>query len=159
MKRPVRTLSPADELRVLGGLVVQPVLAAGLAFVTFPLLLLDRDGQTLAGGFPADATDAALSAAMGVGIVAGIIVLVAVLPVALWLLKRRGLTLKKTLIFGLVLGNLPYVLFGIAAGGTYGLTGLLRGVTFSSLIGVVGAALFWLISIRPQTHHSTEATG
>jgi hypothetical protein len=36
-------------MRVLGGLVVQPFVAAGLAFFTFPLLLLDRDGYTLAG--------------------------------------------------------------------------------------------------------------
>jgi hypothetical protein len=82
MKHPARTLSPAEEMRMLGGMVVQPFVAAGLAFVTFPLLLLDREGQTLAGGFPADVTDAALSVAMGAGIVAGLIVLVGVLPVA-----------------------------------------------------------------------------
>jgi hypothetical protein len=159
MKRPAPTLSPAEEMRVLGGLVVQPFVAAGLAFVTFPLLLLDREGQTLAGGFPADVTDAALSVAMGVGIVAGLVVLVGVLPVAVWLMKRRDLTLKKTLMFGLGFGNLPYVLLGVAVGGTYGVAGLLRGVMFSSLIGLVGAAVFWLISIQPQTVHSSEAAG
>jgi hypothetical protein len=72
-------------------------------------------------------------------------------------MKRRDLTLKKTLMFGLGFGNLPYVLLGVAAGGTYGVTGLLRGVMLSSLIGLVGAALFWLISIQPQTVHSSEA--
>jgi hypothetical protein len=159
MKHPGLTLSPAEELRILGGLVVQPFVAAGLAYVMFPLLLLDRDGQTLAGGFPADVADAALSVAMGAGIVAGVVVLVGVLPVAVWLMKRRDLTLKKTLMFGLGFGNFPYVLLGVAAGDTYGVTGLLRGVTFSSLMGLVGAALFWLISVHPQTVHGTEAAG
>jgi len=137
-------------MRLLGGLVVQPFVAAALAFVMFPLLLLDRGGQTLAGGYPADVTDAALSVAMGVGIVASAVVLIGVLPVAVWLIKRHDLTLKETLILGLGFGNLPYVLLGVAAGGTYGVAGLLRGVTFSSLSGLVGAALFWLISIRPR---------
>lgn len=142
---------------MLGGLVVQPFVAAGLAFVTFPLLLLNREGYTLAGGLPADVTDAAVSVALGAGIVAGLVVLVGVLPLAVWLIKRRDFTLTTTLMFGLGFGNLPYVLFGAAAGGTYGVTGLLRGVMFSSLLGLVGAAVFWLIAIPPQTVHSRKA--
>jgi hypothetical protein len=104
-------------------------------------------------------TDAAVSVALGAGIVAGLVVLVGVLPLAVWLIKRRDLTLTTTLMFGLGFGNLPYVLFGVAAGGTYGVTGLLRGVMFSSVPGLVGAAVFWLISIQPQTVHSRRADG
>lgn len=84
-----RSLSPLEEMRVLGGLVVQPFLAGAVAFVTSPLLLLDRHGQTLPGGYPADATDAALSVAFGAGIVAGIVTLLCVGPAAVWLMKRR----------------------------------------------------------------------
>ena len=137
-------------MRVLGGLVVQPFLAGGLAFVTFPLVLLDQSGRTWAGGYPSDVTDSALSVALGVGIVAGVVALIGVLPTAVWLMKRRYLTLRATLLFGLGFGNLPYILMALAAGGKYGLSGLLRGVGFSSLLGLSGAALFWFIALRPE---------
>jgi hypothetical protein len=65
-------LRPADEVKLFAGLAVQPFLAAGVAFVSFPLVLLDRSGRTLAGGFPSNPTDAAISVALGVGVVAPI---------------------------------------------------------------------------------------
>ena len=77
MNRLPRRLSSAEEMRLLAGLFVQPFLAAGLAFIAFPLLLLDRDGRTLAGGYPLDPTDAAVSVAMGAGVVAGVVTLIA----------------------------------------------------------------------------------
>src|SRR5471032_2246915 len=95
-----RTLAWAEEMRLFGGLVVQPVLAGSVAFVIFPLLVLDRSGLTLAGGFPADPTGAAVSVALGTGIVAFFVTLVGVLPTALWVLKLRRLISTETLLFG-----------------------------------------------------------
>ena len=88
-----RTLTPADQLKLFVGLAVQPFLAAAVAFVSFPLVLLDRAGRTLAGGFPSDPTDAAISVALGVGVVALFVTLVGVLPTAVWVAKHRRLTL------------------------------------------------------------------
>jgi hypothetical protein len=159
MNRLPRTLNSAEEMRILTGSLVQPLLAAGLAFLTFPLLVLDRNGQTLAGGYPSDPTDAALSLAVGTGMVAGMVTLIGVLPTATWVIRRHQLTLKETLVFGLGFGNLPYVLLAAAAGGAYGLPGRVRGIVFASLLGLSGAALFWIIAIRPQKSRANVRAG
>jgi hypothetical protein len=59
MTHPPRSLGTSEEVRLFAGLMVQPFLASVLAFVAFPVLLLDGSGRTLAGGFPIDVTDAA----------------------------------------------------------------------------------------------------
>ena len=160
MNRLPRTLSPAEEMRVLAGLVVQPFLAAGLAFIAFPVFLLDSEGRTLAGGYPSDPTASALSVALGAGVVAGVVTLIGVLPIAVWMMRRHQLTLKETLVFGLGFGNLPYVLLAATAGGrTYGPAGLLRGLAFASLLGLSGAALFWIICLRPRRSRPDAAAG
>ena len=64
--RHARTLSRADELRVLLGLAVQPFVTALLAFISFPVV--DYTDRYLHGGRPFDAVDAALALATGVGI-------------------------------------------------------------------------------------------
>ena len=63
MESRARTLTPADEMRLFAGLAVQPFVAAGVAFVGFPVFLLDRTGRTLAAGVPSDPTAAAMSPA------------------------------------------------------------------------------------------------
>jgi len=143
-----RTLTPADELKLFVGLAVQPFLAAAVAFVSFPLVLLDRAGRTLAGGFPSDPTDAAISVALGVGVVALFVTLVGVLPTAVWLAKHRRLTLAQALLIGLGFANSPVVLGTVLTSGGYGAEGALRGLVFASLIGLSGATAFWVISIR-----------
>jgi hypothetical protein len=144
-----RALSPAEEMRVFWGIVLQPFLVGGLAFLSFPVLLLDRRGRTLAGGFPADVIDAARSVAIGAGLVALLIALLGVLPTAVWLTKRRRVSLGEAILFGLGFGNLPLALGTIMAG-TYGVPGFVRGVVFSSLLGLAGAAAFWTIALRAQ---------
>jgi hypothetical protein len=134
----------------MAGLAIQPFLAAIVAFFAFPVFLLDRNGETLAGGHPYDSTDAAASVAFGTGLVALFMTIAAVLPTALWLTRRFQLSLRDALLFGLGFGNLPYVLFAVATGGTYGIAGLVRGVTFSSMLGLVGATVFWAIALRRQ---------
>jgi hypothetical protein len=151
MMHPPRTLTSSEQRRLLAGLIVQPFVSTGLALFGFPVFLLDRNGRTLAGGVPANPTEAALSVALGTGLVALCVTVVGVLPTALWLSRRRQLSLGETLLVGLGFGNLPYVLLAIAAGGTYGIAGLVRGVAFSSLLGVAGAAAFWAIVFRRQS--------
>jgi hypothetical protein len=138
--------------RLLVGLAVQPVLAAAVAFVLFPVVMLDGDGRTLAGGYPSDPTDAALSMAAGVAIVATAVTFVGVLPTALWLTKGRQPSLADSLLFGLAFGMVTYVvlLLVLAGGRTYGLPGLLRGLLCSCAIAVTGAAVFWVIALRPR---------
>ena len=155
MNRP-RALEPSEQMRLLAGLAIQPLLAGGLAFVSFPVLLLDRSGRSLAGGFPGDVTDAALSVAAGSGIVAVFVTLLCVLPTAAWLMPRRRIRLREALLFGFGFGNLPFVV-GTALAGAYGVTGFARGVAFSSLLGLTGAAAFWAIALREQ-QASSKAT-
>ncbi len=149
MNDPARALTPSDEMRVFGGAVIQPVVAGCLAYAVFPLLLLRPDGRTLAGGHSSNVNDAALSVGLGASIVAAVVALF-VVPVAVWVIKRRDLVLREALMFGLAFGNVPYILFAAAAGGAYGVSGLLRGVLFSSVLGLAGSALFWVIAIRPR---------
>ena len=144
-----RALSPAEEMRVFWGIVVQPFVAGGLAFISVPALLLDRSGRTLAGGFPSDAIDAARSVAIGAALVALIVALAGALPTAVWLAKRRRVSLGEALLFGLGFGNLPFAVGAILAG-TYGLSGVLRAMAFASLLGLAGAAAFWTIALREQ---------
>jgi hypothetical protein len=129
--------------------MAQPLLAGVLAFLLFPLLLLDRSGRTLAGGFPADVSDAAMSVAIAVGMLAFVVTLAGALPAAVWLTRRRHVSLREAALYGLLFGNLP-IIFGTALAGAYGIEGFLRGVAFASVLGVAGAAVFWLIAIRPK---------
>jgi hypothetical protein len=150
MNDPARALTPSDEMRVFGGVVIQPVVAGCLAYAVFPLLFLRPGGRTLDGGHVSNVNDAALAVALGASIVASVVALF-VVPVAVWVMKRRDLVLREALMFGLAFANVPYVLSAIAAGGTYGVPGLLRGVLFSSLLGLAGSAVFWAIAIRSRT--------
>ena len=94
-----------------------------------------------------DVSGAAVAIAAGAALVT-VVISALVIPVALWVLRRHQLTLVGTLLFGLAFGNLPYVLLALAAGGTYGLSGLVSGLAFSSLLGLTGAAAFWVIAVR-----------
>jgi hypothetical protein len=147
MARVSRSLSGSQERRLFAGFIVQPVLAGVLAFGVFPFLLLDRNGRTIAGGFPTDVSDAALSVAVSAAIVAFFITLVGALPIAVWLTKRRMVSLGESLLWGLGFGNVPIVLGTILAG-THGLEGFVRGAAFASLLGMAGAVTLWTIALR-----------
>ena len=56
-------------------------------------------------------------------------------------------------------GNLSYALMALAAGGTYGLAGLARGVVSSSLLGLSGATVFWAIALRRLESNQRQADG
>lgn len=76
-----------------------------------------------------------------------VVTLVGVWPTALWLVKRRPVTLAQSLLFGLAFGNVPVALGGTSAG-FHGLSGAFRAIAFASVIGITGAAVFWVISLR-----------
>jgi hypothetical protein len=80
--------------------------------------------------------------------VAGLVTLIGVLPTAVFL-EAAAADSQSDAVVGVGFGNLPCVL-GVAAGSTYGREPILRGVAFSSLLGLTGAALFWFITLRPE---------
>lgn len=159
MKRP-QTLTPAEENRLLLGLVLQPFVAAALAFALFPLV--EYTGRMVyGGGRPVDLMDAA----PGFAIIAGVLASFATgfaYPSILWLLGRGPLTRAQTIVAGIVFGNIPGVLtiFGLAAWHlrrgvtptpenlTYGWGGAVRVVVLGSVLGLVCASVFWWVAGR-----------
>jgi hypothetical protein len=133
-------------MRLFRGLVAQPFVTGAMAFVSFPVF------------FPRDRIDAAVSVAAGVGIVAFFVTLIGVLPTVEWLVTRRYATFAQALVFGVGFANLP-VLLGALTAGVYGPAGGLRAIAFASLIGVAGAAAFWVISIRGRDFSREPVAG
>jgi|SRR5689334_16196398 len=150
-------LSRAQEMRVFWAIVVQPLMAGGVAFLLFPVLLLDRGRETLAGGM-VYSIDGALSVAIGAGLVAFVISVFAALPTAVWLIKRRQVSFGEALLFGLGFGNLPFAV-GTLTLGTRGVAGFMSGMMFSSLLGLAGAAAFWTIALRQQNVSAAPEAG
>lgn len=150
-----RFISPRAEKRLFLGLLVQPVLAAALTYIAFPVI--DSTGRALYGGQGGDA-DAALSLALGVGFAAAVITIVAVFPTVVWVVKRIDVTFTQTVLFGALFGNLPVVIGSLLAG-SYGPAGFVRAATLGTVLGVIGAALFWVVSLRGQTFDHSEHAG
>lgn len=145
----LRADNPRDQARIAAGLLAAPVIAALVAYVAFPLV--HWSGQHLYGR-STYSPDAPAAFATGVAIAGVFAVLVAALPALLWLLRRGPVTVEQTLIAGMVIGNLPYVLLSgwIAAAcercDTYGVAGAIRGLLIGSILGVLSAAGFWVIA-------------
>jgi flagellar biogenesis protein FliO len=141
-----RTLSLREEMRIFLGLLIQPIVAAVLGFITFPLLewshpLLQSDVSVSGSIQPAIAEGIAVSMA------ASLVTLLAAFPAAVWVLKRYQFTLGRAVMSGLVLGNLiPAIAIVLCA--SYGLLGLVRLIVFGSLLGVAGAVAFWMVWVR-----------
>jgi hypothetical protein len=150
-------MTPKDEMRVLTGLVVQPLVAALAAFFLFPLLdYTNRAIGLYSGHF--DYIQAARSLAFGAGLAAVFVTLLGALPAIAWL-SNRPVTMSTTLAAGAILGNAPaaILLFLVAVHGDdtpsmydalYGLAGWLRTIAFGTLIGLVCATSFWWIAGR-----------
>lgn len=151
-----QTLTPAEENRLLLGLVVQPFVAAALAFALFPLV--EYTGRLVyGGGRTVDPVEAATGFAIMAGVVASFVAGVVAYPSILWLLKRGPLTRAQTMVGGVVLGNVPGALIvlvlatrHLSRGVTpnlenvaYGGGGALRIVVLGSVLGLVCAAVFW----------------
>jgi len=149
-----QTLSSTDERRVFFGLLIQPPFAAALTFLAFPLI--DATGRPLYGGSTPAPADAALSVALGVGLVATLLTVLCVFPTVVWVMKRTTVTLGRAALIGAMFGNIPVVI-GSALAGNYGLAGAVRASVFGTLLGVSGATLFWALAIRGRSH--TDRTG
>ena len=137
-------------MRLFAGFVVQPFAAAILGFIAFPLIDLTLEG----GGATDDPIRAAISIGLGAGLAALLVTVFGAFPAVVWFLKRGPLTLKQILWGGVILGNLPFAVIvslaivtnNVSAGASW--LGLFRSLAFGASFGVVGAALFWAISIR-----------
>lgn len=151
-----RTISPGAEKRIFVGLLVQPFLAAVLTYMAFPLI--EYTGRTLYGGRAGDSADAALALALGVGIAAAGITVVGVFPTVVWVIRRLDVTFGRTILFGVLFGNLP-VAIGSLLAGSYGPIGLLRAAVIGTTLGISGAALFWVVALRGQTFGNGEQAG
>jgi hypothetical protein len=132
-------------MRVFRGLVAQLLLAPAVAFLIFPLVMLDSHGLTVRGHFVTEPIEAALGVAFYVGVFALFMTVFVVFPATVWLLKRRYVTAPLCLAIGLGLANLPVVVATLSGGAT---SGLLRLHAFASLIGASCAAAFWVVAIR-----------
>ena len=156
-----QTLTPGQESRLLHGLVVQPFVAAALAFALFPLV--DYTGRLVyGGGRPADPIETAMGFGVMTGVVASFVTGFVAYPTLHWLLKRGPLTLAQTLIGGVVLGNVPGALIVLLLAArhlsrevtptlentTYGAVGAIRIVMLGSILGLVCALVFWGLAGR-----------
>ncbi len=160
-------MSPADSapsgVRLAVAFAVLPPAQALLAYVLFPLLW-ELSGTSR----PDDAARAATQGAVITGILGLLTTLVAV-PVVVSLIGRGQATLRRLLITGLLLGNLPFALYlGMlilpatlmhVIRGTLGnhllpvpelLAAGARIVALGSTFGVLSAGLFWTLGIRPH---------
>ena len=138
-------------MRLFIGLAVQPFAAAGLGFLSFPLV--DLSNRALGRGVPSDPIDGAISFAAGIALVALIITVGGALPAVAWYLKHGPLTLKRILLSGTALGNVPFaILVPLAGGGSsatwWGPAAAVRALAAGTFFGLAGALLFWAIAVR-----------
>ena len=155
MKEP-QTLTSAQESSLLRGLVVQPFVAAALAFALFPLV--DYTGRMVyGGGRTVDPIETAVGFGVMAGVAASVVTGLIAYPSLIWLLKRGPLTRTQTMIGGVVLGNVPGVLIVLLLAvrhlsrevsptlenTTYGAAGAVRIIMLGSILGLVCALVFW----------------
>jgi hypothetical protein len=148
-------MTPTQEMRVLIGLVTQPLVAAVAAFVLFPALDYTAEIAGVYQGRASDPTGAAMSVAFGAALASVFVVVFGALPAIGWLSRRRPITLAASLIAGAVLGNLPsaFILLlatlngeGPWSGGRPVALGLVRAIAFGSCVGMACGAAFWGIA-------------
>ena len=153
--RPPLTRSVKRRM-VAGFLAVPPAigLAVFVGFLALHWLALLPYGAS-------DPAGAATSLGLAVGILAFLVTVAGALPGVRWLAGRGRLPLRKLLLLGAVLGNMPLILIIVIAttvnlvAGTperaralYGLAGNLARVAIGLGCGTLGAAVFWVIAIR-----------
>lgn len=134
-----------SSLSVGAGLLVQPVVAAALAYATFPVLAYT--GGPLYGRTTSDLFGAEIAVAAGAAMLAFPVAFAGALPLFLWLAKRGPISLKLSLLSGIALANavvLPFVVTGTS----YGVPGAIRAMAFAAMHGAAGALVFWAIAIR-----------
>jgi len=150
--------SAAITLRMLAGLAAAPVAAAVISVGVY-----DAFWHTgwMPNGAPLHSIDAAVAFGAGVFILAVVVTGAAAVLGVIWLNERRWLRLGKLLVFGAVIGNLPFALIvagvivarlvgaltGDISQNWYGLSGALANIAMGVVAGAGGAATFWLVSV------------
>jgi hypothetical protein len=151
-------LSAAGWGRVALALVLQPFVAAALGFVVFPVVAVSQ--RVLRGGSPVDPIDAARAFGLAAGIAGLFVTIAGAIPALLWMLRRRPISRRRTLVSGAVLGNLPGIIImalvaaqllrqdgGLRSGDvTDGAIIAVRALVVGSLMGTACAAVFWWIA-------------
>ena len=147
-------LAPRNHSRLFAGMALQPVVAALLGFVIFPLVeattwVVGHRGASV------DLLDAAAAFAFGAALVAFFVTLLGVFPTVAWRLRRGPFTKPQILIAGLLLGNVPLIVLATVASlngemplGPRGALVGLRALGIGALFGLTGAAVFWLVAVR-----------
>jgi hypothetical protein len=158
--------------RIVVGLILLPLVAALLAFVSFPALYASGRALRLHGGVPTDSLDSAVAFAVWVGAIAAVMTVIGAWP-AIWSLKRRGpLTMRRVLVAGALVGNTPFALIvltvtivrlvngePLTAVGRHwwGIPGAIRIIAFGTFIGVASATAFWMFVQSRSSARGTAA--
>ena len=147
------------RLRLAVGFLLTP-LAAGVVTLGTLVALWKLDAWVLNG---TPDIDAALSLALSAVVVAIPLTIGGVVPLVMWLIERRQLTLRHLLLWGCVLGIVPVAVivgWGLtreAIVGTMSLAtvrawlgwqGALRASLFGLWFGATLAAVFWAVAVR-----------
>jgi hypothetical protein len=153
------------------GFAILPFVAAALAYVGFPIF--EASARSQLGGSPASMNDSALAFAAGTFFVAVFVTAFGAVPIVTSMLRRGPVSLKQSVIGGVALGNAPFLLVVTAmlivqiftaspsSAGThwYGLSGALRTITMSTLMGAALGSVFWVVALRrrqPAEHSRRE---
>lgn len=135
-------LAGVPPARLVGGFFIQPVAAALLGYLLFPLFVAASGGGTYVGG----PSNPALAVGLAAAVVAVPTTVIAVLLV-IWRATRGTISFAETIAWGGVLGAGPllalFVLTGQATAHVF-----IRTMLAGSVFGFIGAGLFWLIAIR-----------
>ena len=160
---------PRAELRLLAGCAVAPPCAALIALAAADALWYSG---LLSGGVPINTIDAAVAVGLAVGILAVVMTVFAV-PLVMWLNGRGPLSLRKILVVGAVLGNVPFAfivggvvlahpltdtLSGSVGQFWYGVPGAAGRIAIGLAAGMGSAAVFWGVALRGADVHSGAST-
>jgi hypothetical protein len=125
---------------------MQPLLAASLTFVSYRWIILNREGRTPWGSYN-DLADASTAMATTAGIVA-FLVSAGIYPLIVYWVTRRSVSVWSLLLLGLLIANLVVLIPVAMTGGGRGFETTVRLMILASLLGTVGAAVFWRVSLR-----------
>lgn len=149
--------------RLLLAVATLPILQAVIALAAFPLVWqLGGHGAVRL----VDEAEAARAFALLTGFLGLFVILVAGIPVALWLIRHARVSLSDFLLAGVVMGNLPFALYIVGlilpftvvhllAGtmsdhllpGSELLLGAARAILIGSVFGTISAAMFWVMAV------------
>ena len=157
-------MTPREEVRLVGGFFLTPIVSGIVGVALFPAILLTGDWlQSSAPPVMYAPRAAAFGFGMVVAILAVIVTAFGAVP-AVWVLKKSGaLSLRQLVVTGAALGNVPLLLMVLVStavqlskGTTleeighqwYGLLGFLRLAVIGTIVGTISSAVFWVVALR-----------